>query len=142
MREILASVEQTVAQVAEIANATSVMAGSAKSLRESLVSISDVVEENSASTKQMAAHAAEITTSIGAIAATSAQHRMEAERVARISLDVRNQVEQVQEQALALDETARALRRLTSQFTTDGRRQLRAVDLPALTSSASSPSAN
>lgn len=142
LREILASVEQTVAQVAEIAGATSVMAGSAKSLRESLTSISHVVEENSASTKQMASQAAEITTSIGAIAATSAQHRMEAERVARISLDVRNQVEQVQEQALALDETARALRKLTSQFTTDGRRQLPAVDLPALASSSSSPSPN
>jgi len=142
LREILASVEQTVAQVGEIAGATSVMAGSAKSLQESIASISQVVEENSDSTKQMAAQAADITASIGAIAATSARHRLEAERVARISLDVRNKVEEVQEQALALDETARALRKLTSQFTTDGRRQLPAADLPALASKSSRPSPN
>ena len=142
LREILKSVEQTVSQVAEIADATGVMAGSARSLMESIQSISHVVEENSAATKQMAGGAAEISTSIGAIAATSEQHRMEAERVARISLDVRTQVEEVQEQALALDETARVLRKLTTQFTTDGRPQLPAVDLPALSTNASSAPAS
>jgi methyl-accepting chemotaxis protein len=140
LREILQSIDQTVAQVAEIAEATDVMARSAKSLTESIDSISHVVEENSAGTKQMAAQTTDITASIGAIAATSSQHRMEAERVARISLDVRTQVEEVQEQALELDETARALRKLTTQFTTDGRHQLPPVDLPAIASRSKSAS--
>ena len=142
LREILQSVEQTVQQVSEIANATDVMARSAKSLTDSIRSISDVVEENSAGTKQMASQTTEITASISSIAATSAQHRMEAERVARISFDVRAQVEQVQEQATELDETARALRKLTTQFTTDGngQRHLGAVDRPALSSNTSSAS--
>jgi methyl-accepting chemotaxis protein len=144
LREILQSVEQTVAQVSEIADATGVMARSAKSLTDSIRSINDVVEENSAGTKQMASQTTEITASIGSIAATSAQHRMEAERVARISFDVRAQVEQVQEQATELDETARTLRRLTTQFTTDGngQRQLTAVDVPAISSNAPRASAS
>ena len=138
LREILQSIDQTVKQVAEIAEATDVMARSAKSLTESIESISHVVEENSAGTKQMASQTTEITASIGAIAATSSQHRLEAERVARISLDVRTQVEEVQEQALELDETARTLRKLTTQFTTDGRHQLPPADLPALSTSSKS----
>ena len=144
LREILQSVEQTVQQVSEIAEATGVMARSAKSLTDSIRSINDVVEENSAGTKQMASQTTEITASIGSIAATSAQHRMEAERVARISFDVRAQVEQVQEQATELDETARTLRKLTTQFTTDGngQRQLAAADLPALSSNAPRASAS
>ncbi len=144
LREILQSVEQTVQQVSEIADATGVMARSAKSLTDSIASINDVVEENSAGTKQMASQTTEITASIGSIAATSAQHRMEAERVARISFDVRAQVEQVQEQATELDETARTLRKLTTQFTTDGngQRQLAAVDIPALSSNAPRASAS
>jgi methyl-accepting chemotaxis protein len=141
LHEILESIEQTVGQVAQIADATGVMARSAKSLTDSIRSISHVVEENSAGTKQMAAQTTEITASIGAIAATSAQHRLEAERVARISLEVRTQVEEVQEQALELDETARALRKLTQQFTTDGRHQLPAADVPALSTRASRASA-
>jgi methyl-accepting chemotaxis protein len=144
LREILQSVEQTVQQVSEIADATGVMARSAKSLTDSIRSISDVVEENSAGTKQMASQTTEITASISSIAATSAQHRMEAERVARISFDVRAQVEQVQEQATELDETARTLRKLTTQFTTDpnGQRQLGAVDIPALSTNAPRASAS
>jgi methyl-accepting chemotaxis protein len=144
LREILQSVEQTVQQVSEIADATGVMARSAKSLTDSIRSISDVVEENSAGTKQMASQTTEITDSISSIAATSAQHRMEAERVARISFDVRAQVEQVQEQATELDETARTLRKLTTQFTTDGngQRQLGAVDIPALATKAPRASAS
>jgi methyl-accepting chemotaxis protein len=144
LREILQSVEQTVQQVSEIADATGVMARSAKSLTDSIRSISDVVEENSAGTKQMASQTTEITDSISSIAATSAQHRMEAERVARISFDVRAQVEQVQEQATELDETARTLRKLTTQFTTDGngQPQLVAADIPALSTKAPRASAS
>ena len=133
LREILHSVDQTVRQVGEIAAATDVMARSAKSVMESIQSISVVVEENSAATEEMAAQASQITGSIGAIAAASAQHRGEAERVAQISQEVRRQVQEVQQQAGDLDETARGLRELTSQFTTDGERSLGSSGKPALT---------
>ncbi|MBV8074465.1 MAG: Cache 3/Cache 2 fusion domain-containing protein [Candidatus Eremiobacteraeota bacterium] len=123
LREILQSVEQTVHQVAEISKATEVMARSAKSVMESIQSINLVIEEYSTATEAMAVQTSEITESIGEIAATSAQHRAEAEHVARISFDVRNRVDEVQEQAIELDETARALRQLTSRFTTEERGQ-------------------
>ena len=121
LREILQSVEKTVNQVGEISQATEVMARSAKSVMESIQSISTVIEKNSTATEAMAVQTAEITESIGEIAVTSAQHRAEAEHVARISFDVRNRVDEVQEQAVELDEAARALRQLTSRFTTEER---------------------
>ena len=133
LREILQSIDQTVRQVNEIAEAAEVMSSSAKSLMDSINSISTVVEHNSTATEQMATQATQITESIGSIAATSIQHRGEAEQVARVSQGVRRQVEDVQEQAAELDDTARALHELTSRFTTDGRHSLTAGDPPALT---------
>jgi methyl-accepting chemotaxis protein len=117
--EILLAVGTSVREVTQIANSSQEMANGARSVTDSMNSISAVVEENSAATEQMAAQASDVTSRIGSIAAVSEEQSAATEQVMASAEQMGAQVKEMSTQAQGLAATARQLNNLVSRFRID-----------------------
>jgi methyl-accepting chemotaxis protein len=108
--------QDTVRQVGEKASASQQMAGGARSVTDSMHSISAVVEESSAATEEMAAQASAVTGSIQSVAAVSEHQSAATEQVSASTEDMTAQVEEMAAQAQELTATAEQLKQLVSRF--------------------------
>lgn len=117
--EILRAVSVTVDQVAQIASAAQEMAANAHGVVESMMSVSAVVEENSAATEQMAAQANQVTMSIRSIASAAANNSAATEEVSASAEEMSAQVEEMNAQAEELAATAEQLKGLVERFRID-----------------------
>jgi methyl-accepting chemotaxis protein len=119
LEEILKAVQETVHQVNEIASSSQQMASGARSVTDSMHSISAVVEESSAATEQMAAQAGSVSGAIQSIAAVSEEQSAATEQVSASTQQMSAQVEQMSAQAQELASTAEQLRDLVARFKLD-----------------------
>jgi methyl-accepting chemotaxis protein len=114
--QILVAVEATVGQVSGIAAAAQEVATGARSVVDSMSSISAVVEESSAATEEMAAQAGQVTGGIQSIAAVSEQNSATTEDVSASAEEMSAQVEEMTAQANELATTADQLQSLVARF--------------------------
>jgi methyl-accepting chemotaxis protein len=117
LSEILRAVEATVGQVSGIAAAANEVATGARSVVDTMSSISAVVEENSAATEEMAAQAGQVTGAIQSIAAVSEENSAATEEVSASAEEMSAQVEEMNAQAEELAATAEQLKSLVARFT-------------------------
>jgi methyl-accepting chemotaxis protein len=95
------------------------MATGARSVTDSMNSISAVVEQNSAATQQMAAQASDVTSRIGSIAAVAEEQSAATQEVMASAEQMGAQVEEMSTQAQGLAATARQLKNLVSRSSVD-----------------------
>jgi methyl-accepting chemotaxis protein len=114
--QILTAVEATVGQVTGIAAAAQEVAAGARSVVDSMSSISAVVEESSAATEEMAAQAGQVTGGIQSIASAAAQSSATTEDVSASAEEMSAQVEEMTAQASELASTAEQLEALVARF--------------------------
>ncbi len=117
--EILTAVEQTVAQVTDIASAAQQMAAGARSVTDAMQSMSAVVEENTAATEQMSAQSNQVTGAIQSIAAVAEEQSASTEEVSASAEEMSAQVEEMSAQAQELAATAEQLKGLVARFAVD-----------------------
>jgi methyl-accepting chemotaxis protein len=116
LREILAAVERTVAQVGEIAGAIEQVSTRGRAVSTTLAGIAAQVEEATAASARMAATAEGVGRTIGEMAAVAAQNSAAAQQVSATSEELSAQVEEVAAQAEELAATAAELQELVVQF--------------------------
>ena len=114
--QILTAVEETVGQVTGIAAAAQEVAAGARSVVDSMSSISAVVEESSAATEEMAAQAGQVTGGIQSIASAAEQSSATTEDVSASAEEMSAQVEEMTAQASELASTAEQLESLVARF--------------------------
>jgi methyl-accepting chemotaxis protein len=124
--QILTAVEATVGQVSGIAAAAQEVAAGARSVVDSMSSISAVVEESSAATEEMAAQAGQVIGGMQSIAAVSEQNSATTEDVSASAEEMSAQVEEMSAQASELATTAEQLQTLVARFRLEGAEQQQA----------------
>ncbi|MCC6175208.1 MAG: hypothetical protein IT305_07900 [Chloroflexi bacterium] len=114
--EILTAVEATVGQVNGIAVAAQEVAVGARTVVDTMSSISAVVEESSAATEEMAAQAGQMTSAIQSIAAVSEENSAATDEVSASAEEMSAQVEEMSAQAEELAAMAEQLKELVARF--------------------------
>ncbi|MCC7370182.1 MAG: hypothetical protein IT306_17290 [Chloroflexi bacterium] len=119
LAEILAAIDETVAQVATIATAADQLTGGAQSVVQTMQSISGVVDESSAATDSIAGQTTRVTQSFATIAAVSEENSAATDEVSASCDSIRAQVDGISAQADELAATADQLKTLIGQFELD-----------------------
>ena len=119
LNEIMVAVDATVSQVGGIASAAQEMSVGARSVVDTMSSISAVVEESSAATEEMSAQADQVTRSIESIATVSTHNSVATEEVSASAEEMSAQIEEMSAQADELSMTAEQLQGIVSRFRLD-----------------------
>jgi methyl-accepting chemotaxis protein len=113
---VLSSVEHVTQQVTEIALAAEQMKTLSVDLMAASNAVDSVVEQNTASTQEMAAGSNEVSRSIENIASVSEENSAAIEEVSASTDEINAQVEEVTASAQELSDMARLLKKLVDQF--------------------------
>lgn len=114
--EIVASIETTADQVAEIARATQQMAGASQDVTAALEGISAVVHQLLDAADQMESVARRVSQAIEGAAATAEENSAATEEVSASAEEMSAQVQEITAQAQELASTAQQLRTLVERF--------------------------
>jgi len=116
LEEILRAVNTTVRQVTAIADSAQGMARDARVVTDAMTSISAVVEENTASTEEMAAQSGHVSTAIEEIAAAAGEQSSRTQQVSASAEGMATRVSDINHEVESLADTAEGLRRLMARF--------------------------
>jgi methyl-accepting chemotaxis protein len=116
LSDILTAAEAVNKQAALAGEATGRMKVASESLVSAVDLVSAIVEENTASTEEMAANSTEVTQAIESIASVSEENSAAVEQVSAGAEEMSAQVQEVTASAASLADMARTLQEIVAQF--------------------------
>jgi methyl-accepting chemotaxis protein len=116
LSDILATIEDVVKQVKEIAAASQAMETSSSELMSAMESVSAVVEENAAATEEMSTSSSQVLQTVEGISKIGGESSLAVNEVLSTTEQLRTQVAEVAASALGLDELVRNLNTSISGF--------------------------